>query len=114
MTDDVRVTTQTARVLAAMLEDPTAAHYGLDVMQRAGLASGSLYPILRRLEAASWMTSAWEQVDAAEVGRPRRRYYSLTPHGIQSGRRALAELSALGGTTKGRTRLRPGLAGGAR
>lgn len=114
MTDDIRITVPTARVLRALLEEPAEAHYGLDVMHRAGLASGSLYPILRRLEVAEWVKSTWEQVDAAEAGRPRRRYYTLTGEGVERARQALAELSQLTSPSSLVGRLRPGVAGGAR
>lgn len=111
MANEVRVTVPTARVLRALLDDPSEAHYGLDVMHRAGLASGSLYPILRRLEAAGWLESSWEQVDAAEAGRPRRRYYRLTGTGVERSRYALAELSQLS-APRPKGVLRPGLAFG--
>lgn len=92
--EDLKITVQVARVLATLLSDPTGEHYGLTVMQSAKLASGSLYPILRRLEAAGWVTSSWEAVSREEAGRNRRRYYRLTGEGIKRARQELAELSA--------------------
>ena len=44
------------------------------------MGSGTLYPLLARLEAAGWFTSEWEDVDPSEVGRPRRRLYKLHRH----------------------------------
>jgi PadR family transcriptional regulator PadR len=79
---DVRVSLQTLRVLEAFLEDPTAELAGADVQKRGKLASGTLYPILLRLEAAGWFVSRWEAVDPVHVGRPRRRLYRLTPSGL--------------------------------
>jgi PadR family transcriptional regulator, regulatory protein PadR len=73
---------QTLRVLEAFLENPAEPLAGADVQKRSGLASGTLYPILLRLEAAGWFTSRWETVDPASVGRPRRRLYRLTPGGL--------------------------------
>lgn len=81
MIDDVRITGPTARVLAALLADPTADRYGLQLMEVAGLASGSLYPILTRLRRAGWVEARWEQIDPAQAARPARRYYRLTPEG---------------------------------
>ncbi|MDQ3933645.1 MAG: PadR family transcriptional regulator [Actinomycetota bacterium] len=72
-----------------MLEDPTADWYGLEVARQAGLPTGTIYPILARLEGARWLESTWEQVDPSNVGRPRRRLYRLTPHGVTAGRDAL-------------------------
>ncbi|GAA0266166.1 PadR family transcriptional regulator [Cryptosporangium japonicum] len=107
----MRITVPTARVLAALLADPDADHYGLELMQAAGLASGTLYPILRRLTEAGWLTASWEDVDPAEAGRPARRYYRLTAEGATEARRALAELRAQ--TTPGSPLGRPATGGGA-
>jgi PadR family transcriptional regulator, regulatory protein PadR len=79
---DVRLSLQTLRVLEAFLENPTAELAGADVQTRGKLASGTLYPILLRLEAAGWFVSRWEGVDPGQVGRPRRRLYRLTSSGL--------------------------------
>jgi PadR family transcriptional regulator, regulatory protein PadR len=73
---------QTLRVLEAFLDDPTESLSGSDVQKRSALASGTLYPILLRLEAAGWFVSRWEAVDPSAVGRPRRRLYRLTSGGL--------------------------------
>ena len=53
--------------------------YGLQICVAARLPSGTIHPILARLERkADWLTSRWEDVVQAEQGRPRRRYYKLT------------------------------------
>jgi len=73
---------QTLRVLEAFLEHPTRELSGADVQKRSDLASGTLYPILLRLESAGWFVSRWEKIDPTEAGRPRRRLYRLTPNGL--------------------------------
>jgi DNA-binding PadR family transcriptional regulator len=78
----VRMSLQTLRVLEAFLENPTDELAGADVQKRGQLASGTLYPILLRLESAGWFVSRWEAVDPAHVGRPRRRLYRLTAGGL--------------------------------
>jgi len=56
--------------------------FGFDIMEVTGLPSGTIYPALRRLEALELVTSDWEQdTTARKEGRPRRRYYELTPAG---------------------------------
>ncbi|EXG81693.1 PadR family transcriptional regulator [Cryptosporangium arvum] len=90
----MRITVSTAQVLAALLAEPDADHYGLELMRAAGLASGTLYPILRRLTEARWLTADWEAIDPVAAGRPARRYYRLTAEGAVEARRALAELRA--------------------
>ena len=79
---DVRISLQGLRVLEAFLADPAEQLSGADVQRRSGLASGTLYPILLRLESAGWFVSRWETVDPVSAGRPRRRLYRLTPNGL--------------------------------
>ncbi|HEY6454130.1 MAG TPA: PadR family transcriptional regulator [Steroidobacteraceae bacterium] len=86
----VRMSLQTLRVLEAFLENPTDELAGADVQKRGQLASGTLYPILLRLESAGWFVSRWEAVDPAHVGRPRRRLYRLTPSGLARAREVFA------------------------
>jgi PadR family transcriptional regulator len=78
----VRLSLQTLRVLDAFLENPADELAGADVQKRSGLASGTLYPILLRLESAGWFISRWESVDPSTAGRPRRRLYRLTAQGL--------------------------------
>lgn len=62
--------------------------YGFEIMRAAHLPSGTVYPLLRRLEAAELVESRWEDADQAQdEGRPRRRYYAAT----SIGEAALAE-----------------------
>lgn len=79
---DVRLSLQTLRVLEAFLEQPTRELSGADVHKRSGLASGTLYPILLRLESAGWFVSRWEAISPTAAGRPRRRLYRLTATGL--------------------------------
>ena len=80
---DVRMSLQTLKVLEAFLENPADQLSGAEVRQRCGLASGTLYPILMRLESAGWFVSRWESVDPSSAGRPRRRLYRLTATGLR-------------------------------
>lgn len=80
---NVRMSLQTLRVLEAFLEHPTDQLSGADVHQRCGIASGTLYPILLRLESAGWFVSRWESIDPSAAGRPRRRLYRLTQTGLR-------------------------------
>ena len=91
----MRLTVPVAKVLSALLAEPGAPRYGLDLMRFTGLSSGTLYPVLHRLQAAGWLVADWEDVDPVAAGRPARRYYRLTGEGIRSARLALAELRAL-------------------
>ncbi len=73
------------RILGA-IGDGTA--YGLDIVARTGMPSGTVYPTLGRLRKSGLIKARWEDQRLAErAGRPRRRYYDLTGDGA----RALAE-----------------------
>jgi len=62
--------------------------YGFDVMAITGLASGTVYPALRRLENAGLVFSKWERPGIArQEQRPARKYYEVT----KTGRAALLE-----------------------
>ena len=61
-------------------------------MRDTGLASGTLYPILVRLERAGWVEAQWEDIDPTVEGRPSRRYYRLTPLGVTNSRLEIAAL----------------------
>jgi DNA-binding PadR family transcriptional regulator len=39
--------------------------HGFDVIAVTGLASGTVYPALRRLEEAGWLESRWEEIRGA-------------------------------------------------
>ena len=84
MSNTIRMTHSTAMVLQAL---STGHVYGFDIMDLTGLPGGTVYPALRRLEAAGFVESEWEEGGVAqEQGRPSRKYYRLT----DKGRRRLA------------------------
>lgn len=76
--------------------------------QEAGLPSGTIHPILARLESLGWAESRWEDVVPQDEGRPRRCYYRLTKDGAERARIALARAT----TTVTTLRLQPRTAGG--
>lgn len=92
MVHPFQITTNVARVLRALIDDPAGEHYGFGLMKTTGLKSGALYPILARLEAAEWIEGHREVIDETTAGRPARRYYKLTTDGAVRARHALAEL----------------------
>jgi PadR family transcriptional regulator, regulatory protein PadR len=95
MGTEPRITTQTLQVLAILLGDVDGEHYGLEVSKEAGLPTGSVYPILARLEQYGWVESAWEDIDPVLAGRRPRRYYRLNKAGAEKARRALARTMRL-------------------
>jgi DNA-binding PadR family transcriptional regulator len=84
------------RVLRAFLADPDAPRYGYDLMRAARLPSGTLYPMLGRLQDEGLVSSEWESrpdADGDAGGRPPRKYYRLTGEGVRVARLELAHAS---------------------
>jgi DNA-binding PadR family transcriptional regulator len=98
-----RITASVLKVLAALLAAGSGERYGLQLMQDTGLPSGTLYPILVRLERAGWVESQWEQIDPAAEGRPSRRYYRLTGEGAAVAGREVAAMQQQLARPLGRT-----------
>lgn len=90
---DMELTRPAVRLLQAFLEDPDEPHYGTELSKGAAVSSGSLYPWLRRLEAAGWIVGETEDIDPKKEKRPARRYYTMTGLGAREAHLALAELS---------------------
>ena len=88
----MRMTGPLERVLGAFLADPAAPRYGYDLMEAARLPSGTLYPVLARLEHQKLVASAWETPQ--QEGQRPRKYYQLTGEGIRIARLELAQASA--------------------
>lgn len=97
MDETIRVSRPMLKVLKMMIERPLTPYSGAEIGRQADLGSGTLYPLLQRLENAGWLTSKWEKVDPREAGRPRRRLYKLTGRGQMLAGRALAEVQTAPG-----------------
>lgn len=82
----------TLKALRAMLLAGDEALNGTAIMRREGLKAGTLFPMLKRLEAAGWISGEWEQGDPKQLGRPLQKFYRLTDMGRE---RAKAEFDAL-------------------
>lgn len=75
----MNLTYPTALVLQALVR---GFHYGFDIMDATGLPSGTVYPILRRLDREGLLRSTWESHAIAQrEQRPPRRYYEITAAG---------------------------------
>ncbi|MBZ4401457.1 MULTISPECIES: PadR family transcriptional regulator [unclassified Myxococcus] len=71
-------------VLAALLEAGERWSHGYELCRLADVKSGTLYPLLIRLEAQGYLEAEWQQ--PAEGGRPPRHAYRLTRSGGQLAR----------------------------
>ena len=90
-----RMTLPTQLVLGELIADPTQRIHGFELCAATGLPSGTVYPILARLEGMGWLESEWEEPEVhVPAGRPRRRYYRLTEDGAVGARAALAAVAS--------------------
>lgn len=84
----------TVAVLVALAD---GASYGFDIMDATGLPSGTVYPILARLESRELAESDWEDPRVPrEEGRPARKYYRITAAGRSALATELERFRALG------------------
>jgi PadR family transcriptional regulator, regulatory protein PadR len=79
----LRLSPQTLQILDAFLHTPRDWKYGYDISRGRGLKSGTLYPILMRLAERNLLETSWE---TAEIGKPPRHLYRLTPDGMRFAR----------------------------
>jgi PadR family transcriptional regulator PadR len=105
-----RITDATVDVLQVLLSDGQDL-YGLKIAKMIGRPTGSVAPILMRLEGCGWVTSEWEA--DSDRGGPRRRFYRLHPDCLAEARELVATRSSRHrrrGMAPGFTR--PGVEGG--
>ncbi|MGH9327296.1 MAG: PadR family transcriptional regulator [Terriglobia bacterium] len=84
----VRISRETLLVVERFLTRPRQWRYGYELCRDTGLKSGTLYPILMRLEKNSLLEARWLMT---EKGVPPRHTYRLTPNGLELARTKLAE-----------------------
>jgi len=105
---NVRSSKQTLKLLAALTAKAASWHYGYALSRETGLQSGTLYPILMRLEERGWLETQWETPQSlAEKrgGRPPRHMYRLTASGRAWAMEALS--ATYGSKAKSHGRLKP-------
>ena len=83
-----RLSPETLRVLQSFVVRPTDWRYGYELSRETKLKSGTLYPILMRLEKYGLLEARWV---ATQDGVPPRHTYRLTPNGLELARTQLAE-----------------------
>lgn len=83
-----RDTQTTRQVLIAFLDAPGHELHGYGVISEVGMKSGTVYPMLVRLEGAGVLESRWEDIDPNVEGRRPRRLYKLTADGIAAAQAA--------------------------
>jgi DNA-binding PadR family transcriptional regulator len=74
-----RLSAQAISVLTALSDGRDAWHYGLEIAAATRLKSGSLYPLLIRLNERGLLESRW--LEPERPGRPARHAYKVTGAG---------------------------------
>jgi PadR family transcriptional regulator, regulatory protein PadR len=102
------MTMQTMLVLGTMLADPAKRRFGLELCEETGQPSGTIYPILARLESFGWIEGHKESsAEHLAEGRRARYYYTLTDEGAVRARAALEQAMRSRGRAAGLRRAMP-------
>ena len=96
--DSLRLELRRGCLTLAVLAQLRSEHYGYTLRKALGdlgldIDEGTLYPLLRRLEAQDLLTSEWR-----EEGGRNKRFYRLSTEGRQMLKQLLAEWKALNTT----------------
>ncbi|MBM3809948.1 MAG: PadR family transcriptional regulator [Acidimicrobiia bacterium] len=93
--DTLRLELRRGSLTLAVLAQLRSEHYGYTLRKALvdlglDIDEGTLYPLLRRLEAQELLTSEWR-----EEGGRKKRFYKLSPDGRQILKQLLAEWNAI-------------------
>jgi DNA-binding PadR family transcriptional regulator len=89
-----RLSAPTLRVLAQFAASSTELS-GSQIMRATSLKSGTLYPLLQRLENAGWLESRQESGNPRKLRRPLYHYYRLTAEGEKAAEKIFEEMSGI-------------------
>jgi DNA-binding PadR family transcriptional regulator len=84
----MRLTHSTLRIIRVFLETPMEEFCGSDLMDLANVSPGVVYPFLVKWEEEGLLKARWEEQDASDLGRPRKRFFKLTGAGKSAAREA--------------------------
>jgi PadR family transcriptional regulator, regulatory protein PadR len=114
MAKHIRTSKQTLSLLSALAAKPSQWHYGYALSRETDLMSGTLYPILMRLEERGWLETQWENLlenpqalAEGRGGRPPRHMYRLTASGRAWATEALAAARGTSHAKSVRAALKP-------
>lgn len=82
-----RPSKQKLLLLGALFDRAPQWCHGYDLMKQTGLLSGTLYPLLMRMQEEGLVQAQWCAPE--QPGRPARHVYRLTATGLQGARAAI-------------------------
>lgn len=77
------------QIIATMLERPRKAYYTRQLCATLNLTSGTISPLLNRMEEAGWVASEFVSAAGSRRGAP-RKYYRFTAGTAAMLRKAIA------------------------
>jgi DNA-binding PadR family transcriptional regulator len=84
-----RITDTFLRVLSLFVSHQDRQYCGYDIVNMLDMKTGTVYPLLHRLEKSGWLKCQAENIDPRAEGRPGKRLYSLSDSGLECGGKLL-------------------------
>lgn len=85
-----RVSTPFLTIISIFLDNPNKEFAGYEIFKTTKLKTGTVYPLLAKLEHHGWLESEWETENPTKGKRP-RLLYSLTIGGRNEALKLLRE-----------------------
>ena len=88
MSRELRISPALLAVLTELLQGDTRGEqlHGYALIKATGYQSGTIYPILKRLEKAGWVHRQKEEIDEWKEHRRARVFYQLSEVGVGEAR----------------------------
>lgn len=80
----MKISGKSMEILLILASDPDREYSGYEIGKQLSMPSGTLYPLLLKIEQAGLLTTKWEDGDPKILGRPRRRYHKISGQGVRS------------------------------
>jgi PadR family transcriptional regulator, regulatory protein PadR len=91
MPPPIKLTVPFLKTITVFINSPSRQYSGADICRETKLFSGTVYPLLYKLEEKGWIKGAWEEIDPHKEGRPKKRLYQITSSGVVHGRKLVTE-----------------------
>ena len=88
---DFRITVSFLKLFSIFIVHLSDEFTGEDICRRTEMQSGTVYPMLIKLEERGWLKARWENINPHVEGRPKRHYYGITKRGLKCGIKILAD-----------------------
>jgi PadR family transcriptional regulator, regulatory protein PadR len=83
---ETKLTLLELRFLSVFVNRTNQKFSASEIAKILGISYGSSIPLLMRFEKMGWLEVEWEDIDPKEVGRPKRKFYTLSDIGMTKAR----------------------------